>query len=145
MTVEQATVELENLLSDNPEGDLARSFLVAYRTYCHQLDDIIDEHLDNPETLLAPHMLALNLYSSDFYVKYRHILYPVVRLIHHTYLDSVSMEHSGIEWQQKQALVLKNCGLEMTLAIIEILGGYDKRRALSIAVRESTWFKHETN
>jgi predicted methyltransferase len=89
-------------------------------------------------------MMALNLYSSNFYRKYQDILYPVVRYIHHTWLDTVVMENMKEFWAREQANTLKSVGLEMVLTIIEILTSYEVRRSISVAVRKNSYDKQNT-
>lgn len=132
--------ELEKLFASHPDGVEAKMFLANFGKYCHSIDDLIDGDIkSNPENIGVILILALNIYSMNFYVKYLNSLYPIIRLIHHTYFDSVKMELASEYWQKEQADVLKSVGQEMTLAIIEILGGYEKRRELGLIVREYSY------
>lgn len=137
--LEPAIEEFEKLCLDHPDGVDAKLFLKHFSAYCHAIDDIIDKSLDSHDVLLATFHLALQIYSSNFYRRYQDVLYPVVNLIHNTYADSVSMEKSGEKWQMDCADVLRSSAQEMTLVIIQILGGYAARRRLSIIIREYTY------
>lgn len=139
MTPEEAKDKLNSLFLDHPDGQIAKSFLIACGIYFHAIDDIIDERITDSEKVLASYMLSLNIYSSSFYMKYRDILYPVFRFIHHTYADSVLMERSSELWQKEQADVLRTIGIEMTLTVVEILSSYATRRNMSIAIREHNY------
>lgn len=132
---------LENLFSDHPDGDMAKSFILGFNEYCHRIDDIIDEKLTDAEVVCTTHMLALNLFSSNFYRKYSDVLYPVIVNIHHTWLDSVQMEKSSNLQSREQAVVLKSVGIEMLLMVVQILGGYEKRRKYSVLIRENNFRK----
>lgn len=136
--------ELNKLFLDHPEGEAAKWFMTNYGIYAHKLDDVIDEKLGH-KSLLPTYMIHLNLLSSDFYSRHRDVLYPVMRMIHHVYADSIEMEASDKEWQRIQADTLKGAGIEMTLTIIEILGGYNCRRKLSLAVREHAYKEQHKN
>jgi hypothetical protein len=138
--------ELNKLFLDNPEGEQANWFLKNYGVYSHLLDDIIDNKETDHKKILPSYMIHLNLLSSDFYRKHQHELYPVMRLIHHVWQDSIEMEKSPEDWKRQQAETLKGIGIEMTLSIIEILGGYETRRRLSIMVREHAYTQqHKDN
>ena len=131
--------ELNKLFMDNPEGEQAHWFMKQYGIYSHLVDDIVDEKITDPKRTLPSYMVHLNLLSSDFYRKHQAELYPVMRLIHHSWADSIEMEVADEDWKKEQAKTLKGIGIEMTLTIIEILGGYEARRKLSILVREHAY------
>lgn len=137
--------ELHKLFGAHKDGSDAKMFLEHFGRYCHSIDDLVDGDIKcSPENLGALVIMALNIYSSRFYNVYSNLLYPVIRLIHHTYFDSVGMENAPILWQKEAADTLKSVGQEMTLMIIEILGGYEERRRLGILVRETSYNKqHE--
>lgn len=140
-TIEQVVELLNKLFNDHPDGQDAKTFLHHYGIYCHNIDDIVDEHVTEPEVILNTHMQALKLFSSNFYRKYQDVLYPCIINIHHTWLDSVAMESSSELWQKEQADVLRLVGIEIKLVVIELLGGYEARRKCSVAVRENTYKK----
>lgn len=131
--------ELSKLFLDSPEGEAAQWFMTNYGLYAHMVDDMIDNKETDHKKILPSYMIHLNLLSSDFYRKHQAELYPVMRQVHHTWSDSIEMEKSDEEWQKKQAETLKGAGIEMTLAIVEILGGYNVRRKLSVLVREHAY------
>lgn len=133
--------EIERLYLDHPDGFEAKRFLTLWNVYVNAVDDIIDEKISDSEFILKAFNLATELYSMPFYVKYMGILYFAIKESHHCYADSCLMEKSGISWQETQADFLRATS-QLTLSIIEILGGYDKRRQLSILVREDSFNKH---
>ena len=140
--------EVNKLFLDHPDGEQAKGFLDLYHNFAHLLDDIVDGDIGDMEGRAVGKTLYLaqSLYTHPFYTKYMYILYPTIRLVHNTYFDTVQMENSNEEWKKLYVSVLKHCGDEVFLAIIEILGGYDKRMQLGVSVREHTWKKqHELN
>lgn len=139
---EKLRKELETLFLDHPDGIDAKSFLANFGTYCHAIDDVIDRDIPaHPEQFGAILMMAANIYSCNFYLKNIQILYHATHMIHHMYFDSVNMERAPELWKKEQADTLKSIGIQMTLTIIEILGGYPKRRQLSQLVHEHAYGK----
>ncbi len=139
--------EITNCFLDHPDGLEAQQFLTNFGLYCHAIDDLIDKDLSStPEHFGMVLLMATNIYSSNFYNKYQHILYQVVRGIHHTYFDSVNMERSTDLWRKETADALKSIGSQMTLTIIEILTNYSNRRRLSPIVYEFCYNRqHDDN
>lgn len=134
--------ELETIFLDHPDGAEAKAFLANFGMYCHCIDDLVDGDIkQTPEVFGAVLIMATNLYSCSFYNKYQHILYQVVRGIHHTYFDSVRMERSSEMKNKEQADALKSVGIQMTLTIIEILSSYANRRRLSQLVYDHAYEK----
>lgn len=132
--------ELDKIFLDHPEGNEAKAFLVNFGLYCHMIDDLIDGEVENkPEQFAATLMLATNIYSCAFYSNHQQQLYHAVHLIHHMYFDSVQMERSNVLWKREQADTLKSAGIQMTMTIIEILGGGSKRRELAQLVYEHSY------
>ena len=132
---------MEKLFLDHPDGQEAKKFLDAWNVYVNDIDDIIDEKITEGEFILRAFDRATNLYSMPFYVKNMAMLYYNIKGAHHNYADSCIMEKSGIPWQEKQADFLRATS-QLTLTVVEILGGYDVRRKLSIAIREDSYNKH---
>lgn len=144
---ERLSKELKNLFLDHPEGAEAQQFWSNFGLYSHMIDDLIDRDIpDNPETFGAILMMACNLYSCNFYVKYQQHLYHAIHMIHHIYFDSVRMERSKELWKKEHADVLKSMGIQLSLTIIEILGEYNKRRELSDAMYKFSYeVQHDEN
>lgn len=134
--------EVNKLFLDHPDGELAQQFLQMYNVFAHFLDDLIDKDIDvNGFNISKVLYYNQNIYAHPFYLKYMGILFPVMRIVHNTYFDTVKMETNDVKWQQEYAKVLKQCGDEVFLAIIEIVGGYDKRMELGVGIRENSWKK----
>ena len=137
-TQQQAFDLLNKLFETHPDGADAKLFIVIYDRFIHAIDDLVDEKLANePEFLLVPFRIALNLYNTNFWHKYSNILYPTMSVIHNTWADSVAMENSDEEWMKTQAKTLKGIGLEMYMVVVEILSSYEERRRCSLAFREN--------
>jgi hypothetical protein len=133
---------LDSVFLDHPEGQMARDFIDKFGSLCEQVDDIIDKGIGDAEVIVQTHYDMLLLLSGPFYQKYSNTLLTVFNTCINVWLDSVKMERSTELWQREQADVLRSIGIEMTLTVIQILGGYKKRRELSIAVREWSYHKH---
>lgn len=129
---------IDAILGQNPE---ALAFIRAFGTWCHGIDDDVDEGLP-PEQRVRLHWLSAALFSSNFYQAHARELFPVVSLIANAYADSVVWEKSDVTWQRTQADVLRNCGNEMMLAVINIVGGYDAMREVSRLIREVSHYRH---
>lgn len=139
--------EITNVFLDHPDGLEAEQFLTNFGTYCHAIDDLIDKDLSStPEHFGIVLLMATNIYSCNFYYKYQHILYQVIRVIHHTYFDSVKLERAPELWKKETADTIKSIGSQMTLTIIEILTTYENRRRLSPLVHEFCYNRqHDDN
>lgn len=133
---------LDSIFLDHPEGEEARLFLENFRLMSHQIDDIIDLKIQEPEAIIRPYYDFLLLLSCPFYQRHSNTLLTVFNTIMNTWLDSVKMENSAELWQREQADTLRTVGLEMTLTIVQILAGYDKRREISLPVREFVYKRH---
>lgn len=132
--------QLEEVFNSHPDGAEGKTFLANAGIYFHMIDDLIDRDLaSTPENFATLLILSLNIYSCNFYNKYQHILYSVIRNIHHTFFDTVRMERSTVLWHKEHAEILKSVGQDLTLTVVEILGGYEKRRELSTIVRDYSY------
>lgn len=127
----------------------ALTWVLAFNTYAHAIDDIIDgdippKSLNDKEFVVRTFEFAAIIYSHIFYQRNQHILYSLVKMVTNTYMDSLHLEQSPEAWKQKYADVLRQSTNELVLACIEIVGGYNKRREASLSLREIAYHAHHT-
>lgn len=149
---ERAQKLLETALAGRPD---ALASVCDFRSLCHFVDDLIDipeRRVDN-----AFIGLVLNKYveffSSDFYVQYRLRLYPIVKLIHHTYFTSLAWETATEKWKKDYSDVIRCCLNEYTFTVVELIvsekagtdAGYKFRREFELIAREESWFHHHND
>lgn len=114
-------------------------FLVAWHSYCHMIDDLVDgDTAQTPESLLEALVMANKVYSLPFYAVNAHRLSGVVVLVSSTYADSVAWEKLP-GWQAHVADVIRQCGNDMILAVADITGGWRLVRSISLRLREAAW------
>lgn len=140
--------EFESVLGShlNKEPDAVRFFL-AWNSYCHAVDDVVDDFslkgLPVPaEVLLRLLVQAAALYSSNFYQRYATQLYPLVLTITNAYADSVKWEKSDHSAKLQMADSLRTYGNEMLLTVIGLVEGWETLREISPLLREHSWNCH---
>lgn len=131
--------KLDEILGDNLD---AKNFLIAYHTYTHRIDDIVDEKITDSEFLLKTFELASSIFSSNFWRQYGANLFLVEKLINNDYADSVLYENSTDPWKRHQADVLRHAGNKMVFAVIYLVKGYDALREVSSLIRENSYLHH---
>jgi len=123
-------------------------FLNAYGKLCHMVDDIVDH--DNPgvadykRLVLDSFGLALEIYSSPFYIQNIGLLYPICKHLHRVYVDSVLWETSDVAWKRQYADNLRCCGGELIVAILDHLCRCpaNELTEISLLLREEGYIKH---
>jgi hypothetical protein len=126
----------------------AVEFIAGYGMLVHAVDDLIDR--DNPEIkdykihVLDCYNLSMDVFSSAFYQRNWMWLYPIVKNIHRVYSDSVTWEHSDVNWKRQYADSIRCCGHEVLMAVLEHLCrlDYAELRRISLALREWSWHQH---
>jgi hypothetical protein len=137
------TTLIEKLKQDmSAQYSDALTFLILYRTYSHEIDDIIDEGW-TPEDLLGAFITAAQLFSCKFYQQNLMYLYPLVLHVTNMYADTVKWEQENKgTWKQQFADVNRCCANDMLLVVIGLTLGYDKMREYSELVRITSWNHH---
>lgn len=131
---------LRRICLDNAE---AMDFLANWWSpYVHEIDDIIDGERTLPEDILRTFARAVGLYSHPFYVRNMVELRRVVLLVNNLYADSVAWEKSNVAWQRDWADHNRHVGMEMVIAVAQIVGGYDHGRQVSQEQRAICWSEH---
>jgi hypothetical protein len=117
------------------QGDgQAADFVWRALDYFHAGDDLVDEDL-TPEARLAVLVRAQELFTHAFFLRHGHALNAVLRGIESTYADSVAWERSEDEDKRAWAEHARHCGWEVILAVADLCGGWEHRRAISREVR----------
>lgn len=140
--------QLDGHLAKFPD---AGQFLLGFGFLCHAIDDLIDRdnaRIENyPMLVLDCYNLALDVYSSRFYHDNHAWLYPVAKNIHRVYSASIAWEKHSEEWKARYADVLRCCGNEMIVAVLEHTCHlpYCELRKIDAALREDSWHIHHDN
>jgi hypothetical protein len=144
MTVNEHDVEaLNRCCLGNQE---AMEFLMLWRDYVHDIDDIIDCDKDN-EKILATFAHAAIIYSHPFYLRNILALRQLVLNCTNAYADSVMWEQSTTEWHRTFSDVYRHFGSEMVLAVATICAGpnaYTHLRAISPELRNICYLEHHS-
>lgn len=110
--------ELERIYQEAANGnDEAFRFIVAWQTYCHGIDDLVDEDIKEKRQTINLFFQAATLYSSNYWLKYSHALYPLIALITVDFADSNEPEMPNSQF-------LAASGNNMIKAVAFIQGGY---------------------
>lgn len=116
----------------------AMDFVVRWTAYVHAIDDIEDEET-TPEFRLAAFIMALELYTSPFFVRHAAALKQVALNCTSLYADSVAWEKSEDQFKKDFANFARHGGTEMVLAVASIVGGYAHMRRVSLEIREQQY------
>jgi hypothetical protein len=133
------------LLSRICKGDAeAMNFLSQHwAPYVHAIDDIVDEEV-SAEVKVGAFARAAYLYTHPFFLKNAGALRQVILLVTNMYADSVAWERlpEGNEWKRQWADHARHCGMEMVIAVAQIVGGYEHARAISLEQRAICYVEH---
>jgi len=131
-----AAIEFEREMIDHAcKGDAAAvDFVHRAIGYFHAADDVIDGHADAEGTVKA-FIAGQDLYCHPFFLRHGHALNAVMRTCISTYADSVRWEHSTDPGKRAWADWARHCGMDLVLAVADICGGWDHRRAVSLELR----------
>ncbi len=131
--------ELKDLFVDR---QYALDFLRLYAEHCALVDDLVDEP-GNPTTVEKAARLAYAVNNCAYWLKYRHCLYLVDRVIHNTYFDSVKWESASEEWKRRDAKCMSHCAINMILAVMVLEFGEELMQHYSIRLREYAFERHK--
>lgn len=150
----ETKVEFKSLLrkyfTNRPD---AFNWLVAFWNLGHQIDDVIDipeRRADNAYLGLVWNKY-IDVLSDPFYQRYVTKLHPIVKVVHHTYFDSLAWEKSETSWKATFADVLRCNGSALIIAVVEIVvyeetGSYDlayeAAREVSMIAKQCAWEDH---
>lgn len=131
----------------------ALNWLLSFWHLGHQWDDLIDitERRADNHYIAALLNKYIDVLSAPFYHRYLERLYPIIKVVHHVYHDSIAWEHSDVEWKATFADVFRCSGSHLIIAVIEIVvyeetGSYDlayeSAREVSLLAKETAWLTH---
>lgn len=127
-------IKLEAALAPFPE---AIDFALAYRSYIHSIDDLIDNpNRPTAEEILKVTAIASALFTHNFWRQYGPQLLAVEQMINNTYADSVMWESDALEHKRTSSDTLRHSGLDMFYSIILVTLGRDKLREFSAPFRQ---------
>jgi hypothetical protein len=135
---------LRKYLDSNPD---ALAWICIYGIYAHAIDDIIDNDIPSDKTrqqfILQTFEFAEVIYSSHFYQANLSALRPLIKMASNDYMDSVLLEGDTEEaWKKHTCDALRQTANAVILAVIEIVGGIEKRREASLELRELSYRTH---
>lgn len=122
----------------------AMAFCDLWYRYCHGIDDLIDTLRDGRPRMSKEQMVSLFfnaalLYNSEFFIRNREILCPIVLQVTNTYQDSIAWEHASKPHLRAMADVFRTCGNEIFVMVALICGGEAHMRKMSMAIKERDW------
>ena len=140
---------LDKYLGRRPE---AFRWVIDLWTLGHDIDDVIDipERRASSQFLMQVWSKYLDVLSAPFYHRYIERLYPLVKVVHHVYADSLEWEKED-GWKGQFADVFRCSGSHLIIAVIEIVtyeetGSYDlsyeAAREVSMLAKECAWYAH---
>jgi len=149
---DQLKVLLDKHLANRPD---AFKWLMDFWNMAHALDDIIDipERRADNQFIGSVMNRYIDVFSADFYVNRRHLLYATTKFIHHNYFDSLEWELKDVDvaWKKTYADVLR-CGANQILVIVvetvvkEETGdsqvAYEAAREVGLVARVAAWLDH---
>ena len=134
---------VEQYIKPDPDAML---WVLGYATYVHAIDDIIDNDVPDDQHrqqfILKTFEFAEAIYSNIFYLRHISMLRPLIKSTSQAYMDSVLWEKSPEDWKRKVADAARQQGNDILLAIIEIVGGIEKRHEASLLLREVSYKMH---
>ena len=136
---------LVRLCNGNQE---AMDWLQLCRYYCHEIDDLVDETIPQADKsggidrVCRIGALALKLYTHPFFLKHLDALSAVMMLNTINYRDSCHAEASTIPWAQNFSDWARHGGIDVSLVVGEICGGYERTVGESMALRHVAYQLH---
>lgn len=141
---------LDKYLARRPD---AFQWIVAFWQLGHQWDDLIDIPERRSDNTFIGQVLSkyIDVLSAPFYHQYLHRLYPVVKVVHHVFQDSLEWEKSDVAWKATYADVFRCSGSHLIMAVVELVvleetGSYDLAyeavREISMLAKECAWMTH---
>jgi hypothetical protein len=88
--------------------------------------------------------LAPVLYGNIFYLTWFGRLYPLVKMAHYSYADSVKLEGQIEKWKQHCSDVIRQNANEVIIECIDIVHGVEVRKEASLILREIAYKTHHT-
>ena len=106
-------------------------------------DDLIDkDEVTDKDINYAFDACFIHLPRNPFYMKFRHMLEPLIIMSVNAYHDSETLVKRDDESSRMMSFYIRNIGLELVPMIAFCIGGYDHMRKISMEARD--FFIHET-
>lgn len=121
---------------------IAKDLLEKWWTFCHAVDDVIDENQWNEESITNCLAHGIAFYSHPFYRRYQAALQMPALLATNFYEDSVTWERDPVLWKRQWADVLRHAGNDVIMAVAFLVGGYKHMQAVSRPVLASCYVYH---
>lgn len=134
--------KLAVILAEYPDAD---RFLCCYGQYASAIDDIIDEHITDPQIILNTFSLGEKIFSCRFYQANISYLYPILRITSFIYRDSVVMEHSDLEWKRSIADTLRHSAHYILLGVLDLITSEDKINEISLLLHNVAYENHHND
>ncbi len=126
-------------------GD-ALLWVLAYATYVHSVDDIIDNDIPDEKNkhrfILETFEFAECVYAAPYYVMNMNRLRPLIKMASNDFMDSVALADSDKDHHKRISDNLRCSGNAVILAVIEIEGGVELRNKASLELREISYTTH---
>lgn len=122
---QERLMELYKLISNGDED--AFKFIIAWGHYVHNIDDQVDKdkgNMQSAEDICANYFNAFVLYNSNFWIKNRTMLLPLIPLITNDYLNSSDKALKSSDY-------LRSSGNNMLKMIAYITGDWPLLRQVS--------------
>ena len=132
-------MERDQLIEVCAGNEDALRLCLAWRAFCHQLDDIEDG--DNPDNLADDKVIGtqsawfLETQLNPFWLQHKERLLPLVEISFNAWLDANGWER-GTPEQQVAADVLKGWYHELIFYCARLAGGWEHYRAVTTKFRE---------
>lgn len=132
---------------------VAYKWVINFWQLGHDWDDIIDIPERRADNKFIGQVLNkyIEVLSHPFYHRYLDQLYPVVKVVHHIFLDSQMWENSEESWKSAYSDVMRCCGSALICAVVEIVVreetgsidlAYEAVREVSELAKTCAWMSH---
>src|ERR1051326_6385798 len=119
-------------------------FILAYISYCHAIDDLVDGDKTDAKYIIQCFNFAAVLYSSQYYRDHQEQLFPLIMSAGLSYVQSVDYERSKVPWKLKFADSLRSEANNVLIFIVNNESGYEKALEFSEKLREFSYKEHHT-
>jgi hypothetical protein len=122
-------------------NESAAEFLTLWRSYVHDIDDLVDGDKTGAEFLLRTFLSAAFIYTHPFFLANLPALRQVIINCTNAYADTAAWEKAP-DWRREFSDHYRHFGVEMVLAVAFICGGYDHMRQASPLLRSLCQAEH---
>jgi hypothetical protein len=120
----------------------AAQFIWMFHTWCHEIDDIIDDGKWDALSINTVLLGAAGLYAHPFYIEHWAALQSQIIIATSVYADSNLWEKDPALWKRQWAEVLRHSGLHINFTIAMICGGWEHLRGLGSAQLAMAYIYH---